>query len=198
LKSLVGTKTRENLLKSFAGESQARNRYVFYAAAAEDEGYMQIGRIFRETADNEEQHARRFFNFLVEGLKEELPTSVEIKDAGYPVAKGSTLENLKAGAAGEKEEWDELYPAFAKAAREEGFPEVAAAYMKIIEVEKRHETRYNKLAENVANSRVFEREQPVQWICMKCGYVYTGKTPPKVCPACLNPQSYFELFVENY
>ncbi|HBG75846.1 MAG TPA: rubrerythrin family protein, partial [Clostridiales bacterium] len=98
----------------------------------------------------------------------------------------------------EKEEWDELYPAFAKAAREEGFPEVAAAYMKIIEVEKRHETRYNKLAENVANSRVFEREQPVQWICMKCGYVYTGKTPPKVCPACLNPQSYFELFVENY
>jgi len=198
LKSLVGTQTRENLLKSFAGESQARNRYVFFAAAAEEEGYIQISRIFRETADNEEQHARRFYNFLVEGLKDELPTAVEIKNAGYPVAKGTTLDNLKAGAAGEKEEAEQLYPAFAQTAREEGFPEIAAAYLKIADVEKRHEARYNKLTGNVANGKVFQKDQPVQWICLKCGYVHTGTTPPKVCPACLHPQAYFELFVENY
>jgi rubrerythrin len=197
MKSLVGTKTRENLLKSFAGESQARNRYVFYSKAAKDEGYMQISKIFQETADNEEQHAKRFFNFLVEGMKDELPTVVEI-NAGYPVAKGTTLENLKAGAAGEKEEWDDLYPSFAQTAKEEGFPEVAAAYLKIADVEQRHEIRYNKLIENVANETVFKKEEEVQWICEKCGYVHTGTTPPKTCPACLHPQVYFELLAENY
>lgn len=197
MKSLVGTKTCENLLKSFAGESQARNRYVFYAKVARDEGYMQIGNIFQETADNEEQHAKRFFNFLVEGLKDELPTAVKI-NADYPVAKGTTLENLKAAAAGEKGEWDDLYPSFAQTAKEEGFPEIAAAYQKIADVEQRHETRYNKLIENVTNGTVFKKQGEVQWICEKCGYVHTGTTPPKTCPSCLHPQAYFELFVENY
>jgi rubrerythrin len=197
MKSLVGTKTRENLLKSFAGESQARTRYEMYASIAKKEGYVQISKIFQETADNEYQHAKRFFNFLVEGLGDELPTAIEI-NAGYPVAKGTTLENLKAAAAGEKEEWDDMYPAFAEVAKEEGFPEIAAAWLKIAEVEKRHEERYNKLTENVANERVFEREEEVEWICEKCGYVHTGTTPPKTCPSCLHPTAYFELFVENY
>ncbi|HHU79277.1 MAG: rubrerythrin [Caldicoprobacterales bacterium] len=197
MKSLAGTKTRENLLKSFAGESQARARYVMYAKAAEKEGYRQIAKLFMETADNEYQHGKRFFNFLVEGLKEELPTVVEIS-AGYPVAKGDTIENLKAAAAGEKEEWDELYPEFARIAKEEGFPEVAAAYLKIADAEKRHEIRFNKLRENVEKGIVFQREETREWICQKCGYVHTGNSAPNTCPTCLHPQAYFELFVENY
>ncbi|HHY81942.1 MAG TPA: rubrerythrin family protein [Clostridiales bacterium] len=197
MKSLVGTKTRENLLKSFAGESQARNRYYMYAKVADKEGYKQIAKLFLETAENEYQHAKRFFNFLVEGLQEELPTVVEI-NAGYPVAMGNTVENLKAAAAGENEEWHDLYPSFAQVAKEEGFPEIAAAYLKIADAEQRHETRFIKLKENVENGKVFEKDQPVQWICQKCGYVHTGTSAPKTCPSCLHPQNYFELFVENY
>lgn len=197
MKDLKGTKTAENLLKSFAGESQARNRYDFYSKVADKEGYKQIMNIFLETAGNERQHAKRFFNFLVEGLKEELPTVVEI-NAGYPVAKGTTLENLKAAAAGEKEEWDELYPSFAAIAKEEGFPEVSAAFLKIADVEKRHETRFAKLVSNIENDSVFKKEEVVEWICEQCGYIHTGTTAPKTCPSCLHPQAYFEIFKETY
>ncbi|MGI6538967.1 MAG: rubrerythrin [Caldicoprobacterales bacterium] len=197
MKSLAGTKTRENLLKSFAGESQARSRYMMYAKKAEKEGYRQIAKYFAETAENEYQHAKRFFNFLAEGLEEELPTAVEIT-ASYPVAIGDTIENLRAAAAGENEEWTDLYPTFAEVAKEEGFPEIAAAWKKIADVEEKHEIRFLKLKENVEKGIVFEREEEVEWICQKCGYIHKGKSAPKVCPSCLHPQEYFELFVENY
>ena len=197
MKSLVGTKTRENLLKAFAGESQARNRYTMYAKVADKEGYKQIAKLFMETAENEYQHAKRFFNFLVEGLKDELPTAVEIT-ADYPVAYGDTAENLRAAAAGENEEWTDLYPAFAKVAKEEGFPEISAAWLKIADVEERHETRFLKLKDNVDKDMVFTKEETVEWICLKCGHVHTGASAPKLCPACLHPQPYFEMFVENY
>ena len=197
MKSLVGTKTRENLMKAFAGESQARGRYTMYAKVAEKEGYRQISNIFAETAENEYQHAKRFFNFLVEGLGEELPTGVEIT-ADFPVAKGDTIENLRAAAAGENEEWSDLYPTWADIAKEEGFPEVAAVWRKIADVEERHEARFLKLKENVEKGIVFEREESREWICQKCGYIHTGNTAPKMCPSCAHPQSYFELFVENY
>ncbi|NLB43443.1 MAG: rubrerythrin family protein [Clostridiales bacterium] len=197
MKSLVGTKTRENLMKAFAGESQARGRYTMYAKVAEKEGYRQIANIFAETAENEYQHAKRFFNFLVEGLGEELPTGVEIT-ADFPVAKGDTTENLRAAAAGENEEWTDLYPAWADIAKEEGFPEIAAVWRKIADVEERHEARFLKLKDNVEKGIVFEREESREWICQKCGYIHTGNTAPKMCPSCAHPQSYFELFVENY
>ncbi|HHV95968.1 MAG TPA: rubrerythrin family protein [Clostridiaceae bacterium] len=197
MKSLKGTKTAENLLKSFAGESQARMRYTIYASIADKEGYKQIKNIFLETADNEKEHAKRFYNFLVEGLKDELPTSIEI-NAGYPVAKGNTLDNLKAAADGEHEEWADLYANFAKVAEEEGFPEIAAVYRYIAAVEQRHETRYRKLADNVANGKVFKKDEKVLWKCSNCGYIHEGTEAPAVCPSCAHPQAYFEVFVENY
>jgi rubrerythrin len=197
MKNLKGTKTAENLLKSFAGESQARTRYTFYASVADKEGYKQIKNIFIETADNEKEHAKRFYKFLLEGLAGELPAMIEIT-AGYPVAQGSTLDNLKAAAAGENEEYAELYPAFAKVAEEEGFPEVAAAFKMIATVEKRHEIRYQKLAENISNHKVFHKDGKVFWKCGNCGYVHEGTDAPEKCPACLHPQAYFEVFVETY
>lgn len=198
MKSLKGTKTAENLLKAYAGESQARNRYTLYASIADKEGYKQISQIFLETADNERIHANRFFKFLVEGFEGELPTTVTITEATYPVACGSTLDNLKAGAAGEKEEWSELYPHFAEVAEQEGFPEIAAAFKMIAKAETAHEIRYLKLIDNVANGKVFEKDEVVQWKCEKCGYIHTGKSAPQTCPACLHPQAYFELFKETY
>jgi rubrerythrin len=197
MKNLKGTKTAENLLKSFAGESQARTRYTFYASVADKEGYKQIKNIFLETADNEKEHAKRFYKFLLEGLAGELPAMIEIT-AGYPVAQGSTLDNLKAAAAGENEEYAELYPAFAKVAEEEGFTEVAAAFKMIATVEKRHEIRYQKLAENISNHQVFHKDGRVFWKCGNCGYVHEGTDAPEKCPACLHPQAYFEVFVETY
>ncbi|NLC43311.1 MAG: rubrerythrin family protein [Clostridiales bacterium] len=197
MKSLVGTKTKVNLMKAFAGESQARSRYTMYAKVAEKEGYRQIANIFAETAENEYQHAKRFFNFLVEGLGEELPAGVEIT-AEFPVAKDDTIENLRAAAAGENEEWTDLYPAWADIAQEEGFPEIAAVWRKIADVEERHEARFLKLKENVEKGIVFEREESREWICQKCGYIHTGPSAIKMCPSCAHPQSYFELFVENY
>ena len=196
MKSLKGTKTAENLLKAFAGESQARGRYNMYASIADKEGYKQIRNIFNETADNEKEHAKRFYNFLVEGLKDELPATVEF-NAGYPVAKGNTLENLKAAANGENEEWAELYPAFAKVADEEGFPEIAAAFRYIADVEERHEIRYRKLADNIENDRVFKKDEKVLW-SGNCGYIHEGTEAPKICPSCIHPQSHFEVFVETY
>lgn len=197
MKSLKGTKTSENLLKAFAGESQARNRYTYYASIADKEGFKQIKNIFIETADNEKEHAKRFYKFLLEGLKDELPAMIEI-NASYPVAQGSTLDNLKAAASGEKEEWEDLYPAFAKTAEEEGFPEIAAAFKMIASAEKRHEARYNKLTRNIAEGKVFKKDEKVLWKCGNCGYIHEGSDAPDKCPACLHPQSYFEVFVETY
>ena len=195
--NLKGTKTAENLLKAFAGESQARNRYTYYASVADKEGYKQIRNIFIETADNEKEHAKRFYKFLLAGLKDELPATIMI-NAGYPVAQGNTLDNLKAAANGENEEWSELYPAFAKVAEEEVFPEIAAAFKMISISEQSHEARFIKLAENIENDRVFKRDEKVLWKCGNCGYVHEGKEAPKECPACVHPQGHFELFVEAY
>lgn len=189
-KSLKGTKTEHNLMAAFAGESQARNRYTYYAGTAKKEGYEQISAIFTETADNEKEHAKRFFKFL-EG------SPVEIT-ATYPSKFGTTMENLEAAAAGENEEWTDLYPHFADAAEKEGFPEVAAAFRKIAEVEKHHEARYLKLLENIKNEKVFEKASSVEWKCRNCGYHHIGDSAPKVCPACLHPQSFFEVNAENY
>ena len=195
--NLKGTKTAENLLKAFAGESQARNRYTYYASVADKEGYKQIKNIFIETADNEKEHAKRFYKFLLAGFKEELPTTIEI-NADYPVAQGSTLDNLKASASGENEEWSDLYPAFAEVAEKEGFKEIAIAFKMIAAAEKRHETRFNKLAANIENNTVFKKEEKTLWKCANCGYVHEGTSAPDMCPACIHPQSYFEVFVENY
>jgi rubrerythrin len=197
MKNLKGTKTAENLLKAFAGESQARNRYTYFASAADKEGYKQIRNIFIETADNEKEHAKRFYKFLLEGLKAEIPTAIEI-NAAYPVAQGKTLDNLVASANGENEEWSELYPDFAKTADEEGFPEVAVVFRMIALAEKRHETRYRKLANNVENNKVFFRDSKTSWKCGNCGYVHEGECAPESCPACAHPRDHFELFVEAY
>lgn len=197
MKSLKGTETAKNLLKSFAGESQARNRYTFYASVADKEGYKQIKNFFIETADNEKEHGKRFYKFLLEGLADELPTDIEIT-ATYPVAQGTTLDNLKAAACGENEEWSELYPTFADIADKEGFPEIATAYRMIAAAEKRHETRFVKLANNIEQDCVFQRDGKVFWKCGNCGYIHEGKSAPEKCPACVHPKSYFELFVENY
>lgn len=197
MKSLKGTKTAENLLKAFAGESQARNRYTYYASVADKEGFKQIKNIFIETADNEKEHAKRFYKFLLEGFAGELPASIQIT-AEYPVAQGTTLDNLRAAASGENEEWTDLYPAFAKVAEEEGFPEIAAAWKMISLAEKRHEIRYNKLAENVANDKVFKKDEKVLWKCTNCGYIHEGPEAPEKCPACVHPKAYFEVFRETY
>lgn len=197
MKSLKGTKTAENLLKAFAGESQARNRYDFYASVADKEGYKQIKEIFIETARNEKEHGKRFFKFLLAGFEGELPTEVKI-EAEYPVAMGTTLENLEAAASGENEEWDILYPDFARVAKEEGFEDISHAFEMIAKAEVAHETRFRKLAENIKTNQVFYKDGLYYWKCGNCGYIHYAKEAPKVCPACVHPQSYFEIFVETY
>lgn len=194
MNSLKGTRTAENLLKAFAGESQARNRYTYYASVAKKEGYVQISNIFLETAENEKEHAKRFFKFLVESLNGEM---VDI-NASYPVALGDTKANLIAAANGENEEWTDLYPTFAQIAEEEGFTAVSVAFMKIAEVEKHHEARYRELCDNIENNQVFKKDTVVQWKCNNCGYIHEGDSAPDSCPACLHPQAYFELFVKTY
>lgn len=194
MKSLKGTKTAENLMKSFAGESQARSRYTFFASAAKKEGYVQISNIFMETAEQEKEHAKKFYKFLEEFNDD----AIEIT-ASYPVElPRSTVLNLKAAANGEHEETEILYPEFARIADEEGFPVIANAFREIAKVEARHELRYRKLAANIDNGLVFKRDSIVLWKCLNCGYIYEGTEAPKLCPACLHPQGYFELFVENY
>jgi rubrerythrin len=191
MKSLKGTKTEQNLLKSFAGESQARMRYDYFAKQAKKEGLEQISAIFMETALNEKEHAKRFFKFLEGGV-------VEIT-AAYPAGKiGTTLENLKASADGENEEWTDLYPAFAEVAEQEGFKEIAVAWKMIAKVEKTHEERYRKLYDNIEAGKVFERNGKIVWKCRNCGYIHEGEKAPKMCPACLHPQSYFEIKETNY
>jgi rubrerythrin len=194
MKSLKGTRTAENLMKAFAGESQARNRYTYYASAAKKEGYVQIANLFIETAENEKEHAKRFFKFLNESLSGEM---VEI-NASFPVGLGDTKANLLWAANGENEEWTDLYPAFADIAEEEGFQSVAIAFRKIAEVEKHHEARYRKLLVNLENEIMFKKDIEVQWKCNNCGYIHLGESAPQVCPACLHPQGYFEVFVETY
>lgn len=189
---LKGTKTEKNLLKAFAGESQARNRYTYFASAAKKEGYIQIAAIFEETAENEKEHAKRFFKFLESG------EGLEIT-AMYPAGKiGTTVDNLIAAANGENEEWTELYPEFAKVAKEEGFAEVSTAFTMIAKVEKEHENRYRKLAANIKKGEVFKKSEKVRWKCDNCGYVHEGEEAPQKCPACLHPQSYFEIKEFNY
>src|SRR5208283_1234405 len=190
-KSIKGTKTEKNLLASFAGESQARNRYTFFASAAKKEGYEQISRIFLETAENEKEHAKIYFKHLEGG-------DVEIM-AAYPAGViGDTKSNLEAAAAGENMEWTTLYANFAKIAREEGFLEVAISFEQISKVEKFHESRYRKLIANIAGKEVFKKKTTVKWHCTNCGYVHEGPEAPKECPACKHPQSYYEVLAENY
>lgn len=188
---LKGTKTEKNLLAAFAGESQARNRYTYFASAAKKEGYEQIAAIFLETADNEKEHAKRFFKFLEGGMAEFTAT--------FPAGRiGTTAENLKAAAAGENEEWTRLYPGFADVAEQEGFPDVASAFRFIAKVEVEHEKRYLRLLENVEKGKVFKKEKPAVWKCRNCGYHHEGADIPDLCPACLHPRSFFELLAENY
>lgn len=189
--ALKGTKTEQNLLKAFAGESQARNRYEFFAKVAKNEGYEQISAIFMETSLQEKEHAKRFFKFLEGGM-------VEIT-AAYPAGIiGTTMENLKAAAEGEHEEWEELYPHFADVAEEEGFKDIAVAFRMIAKVEVEHEKRYLALLKNVENGTVFKREEETYWMCRNCGYIHFGKSAPVKCPACQHPQSYFEVKAYNY
>ncbi len=192
--NLKGTKTAENLLKSFAGESQARNRYTFYGAIAREEGYVQISNVFYETAENERAHAKRFFDLLKEDTNGD---QIEITGE-YPVAIRDTKGNLLSAAIGENEEWSDLYPAFGNEAQGEGFKAVASAFSTIAEVEKRHETRFRKLLANMEANKVFSKDKETLWKCNNCGYIYIGASAPEACPACLYPKSYFEIFTENY
>jgi rubrerythrin len=189
--SIKGTETEKNLMKAFAGESQARNRYTYFASAAKKEGFVQISEIFTETANQEKEHAERFFKFLEGGFPE--------FTASYPAGViGTTAENLKAAAGGEHEEWTELYPAFAAKAKEEGFSAVALAFENICIAEKQHEKRYLGLLKNVQDGTVFSKKASVVWRCMNCGFLFEGTTAPKTCPACLHPQTYFEILAENW
>lgn len=191
MESIKGTKTEQNLLKAFAGESQARSRYTFFASVAKKEGYEQISGVFMETAEQEKEHAKRFFKFLEGGM-------VEIT-ASYPAGKiGTTQENLEAAAAGEYEEWAELYPEFADIAEQEGFKKIAAAFRMIAKVETEHENRYRKLLANLVEGTVFQKDESIKWQCRNCGYVHEGKTAPQQCPACEHPQAFFEPKKENY
>ncbi len=189
--SLKGTQTEKNLLKSFAGESQARMRYNYFASIAKKEGYVQIADIFEETANQEKEHAKRFFKFLEGG-------DLEIS-ACYPAGRmGTTAENLLAAASGENEEHSELYPEFARVADQEGFKEIASAWRAISVAEKQHEKRFRDLLENLENDRVFKRGEEVVWRCRNCGYLHTGTAAPEKCPACIHPRAHFELLGENW
>lgn len=191
MKSIKGTKTEKNLMTTFAGESQARNRYTFWASVAKKEGFEQIAAIFTETADQEKEHAKRMFKFLEGG-------DVEIT-ASYPAGViRSTAENLGEAAMGEEHEWKELYPACADIAEAEGFPEIAKMYREISVAEKFHGERYRQLQSNINENRVFKREDKQTWRCRNCGYIYEGTEAPEQCPACNHPQAYFELVAKNY
>jgi len=189
--NLKGTQTEKNLLAAFAGESQARNRYTYFASQARKEGYEQMAAIFTETAEQEKEHAKREFKFLKGG-------EVEIAAAFPAGVIGNTLENLKAAAAGEHYEHTEMYPSFAETADKEGFAEIAEVFRKIAVAEKRHEERYIVLAKNITDGLVFKREKPVRWVCRNCGYVQEGPEAPELCPACAHPQSHYELEAVNY
>jgi rubrerythrin len=191
MKTLKGSKTEKNLITSFAGESQARNRYTYFASKAREEGFVQIAMIFEETANQEKEHAKRFFKQL-EGGEAEVA-------AAFPAGLiASTAENLKAAAAGENYEWTNMYPGFAKVAREEGFDTAAAIWEAISVAERQHEKRYNELAANVKAGKVFKKDKKVLWRCINCGYLYEGAEAPKACPACAHPQAWYEVLAENW
>lgn len=189
--SLKGTRTEKNLLTAFAGESQARNRYTYFASTAKKEGFEQISHIFEETASQEKEHAKRLFKFLEGG-------DVEIQAAFPAGVIGNTAENLKASAAGEHYEWENMYPEFAKIARQEGFETIAKVFEAIAVAEKQHEKRYLGLLKNVEADMVFKKDNKVVWRCRNCGYLHEGKEAPKVCPACAHPRAHFELLAENW
>ncbi len=191
MKSLKGTRTAVNLMAAFAGESQARNKYTFWSGKARNDGYWQISQIFLETAEQEKEHAKRLFSFMDGG---------EVGIAGsFPFGTiGTTAENLKAAAEGENHEWKEMYPSFAKVAREEGFNEIAIVFESIAVAEKQHARRYEKLLKRVEDGTVFKRDEKTVWRCMNCGYVTEGTEPPKACPACAHPQAYYEVLAENW
>ncbi|MCL2843921.1 MAG: rubrerythrin family protein [Chitinivibrionia bacterium] len=190
--SLKGTKTEQNLLKAFAGESQAKNRYTFFASAAKKEGYEQIAAAFAESAQNEEEHAKKFFKYLEGGC-------VEITAAFPAGVIGTTLENLEAAAGGEHEEWSDLYPEFARIAQEEGFSDVATTFKMIAVAEMAHEARYRKLHKNLSEGKVFKKDENITWKCRNCGFLHkNSESAPDLCPACKHPQAYFEVWVENY
>ena len=189
--SVKGTQTEKNLLTAFAGESQARNRYTYFASVAKKEGYVQISDIFAETADQEKEHAKRFFKFLEGG-------EIEV-NAAFPAGViGTTLENLKAAAAGEEYEWTTMYPEFAKTARDEGFEAIAVVFEKISIAEKQHDKRYKDLAANIEAGTVFKKDQAVSWRCRNCGYLHDGEDAPDMCPACAHPKAHFEVLGENW
>jgi len=190
-KTIKGTRTEKNLLAAFAGESQARNRYTYFASKARKEGFEQIADIFIETAENEKEHAKVFFKYLEGG-------DVEIT-AKYPAgAIKETRDNLAEAADGEKLEWTSLYQDFASVAKEEGFPEVARSFEQIAKVERFHESRYRKLIENISKGEIFKKKAPVKWHCINCGYIFEGAEAPKECPACKHPQAFYEMLAENY
>ncbi len=189
--SLKGTRTEKNLLTAFAGESQARNRYTYFSSQARKEGYDQIAFIFDETANQEKEHAKRFFKFLEGG-------EVEVKWKFPAGVIGSTLENLKEGAAGENYEHTQMYPGFAKIAREEGFDDIADVWMAVSVAEKQHEKRYRDLAANIEKGRVFKKDQEITWRCRNCGYLHKGQEAPELCPACDHPRAHFEVLGENW
>jgi len=191
MKNLKGTKTEKNILTAFAGESQARNRYTYYATKAKKEGYVQIALIFEETANQEREHAKRLFKLLEGG-------EVEITGAFPAGIVGTTAENLKGSAAGENHEWTEMYPGFAEIAWDEGFDDIASTFESIAVAEKQHEKRYLGLLENVRNGTAFKKEKPVVWRCINCGYIFEGTNAPPKCPACDHPQKYFEMLAENW
>lgn len=188
---LKGSKTKKNLMAAFAGESQARNRYTYFASAARKEGYVQIANIFEETANQEAEHAKRLFKFMTGG-------TAEISNAFPFGVIGKTIDNLKAGAEGENHEYTTMYPDFAKTAREEGFDQIANVFEAIAVAEKQHEKRYLALAKNIRGGKVFKKDKPVVWRCQNCGYVHYGEEATKVCPACAHPQAHFELLGENW
>lgn len=189
--SIKGTETEKNLLKAFAGESQARNRYDYYAGAAKKEGYVQIADAFAETANQEKEHAKRFFKFLEGGELEVTAT--------FPAGKiGTTAENLEASAGGENEEWTDMYPAFAAKAREEGFTAIAAIFEKVSVAEKNHENRFRGLLKNLHEGKVFKKDGKVIWRCRNCGYIHEAEEAPNLCPACAHPQAHFEVLAENW
>jgi len=191
MESIKGSKTEKNLLTAFAGESQARNRYTYFASQAKKEGLVQISLIFEETANQEKEHAERLFKFLEGG-------ELEISAAFPAGVIGKTADNLKDGAAGENYEWTEMYPGFARTAEDEGFSEIASVFRSIANAEKQHEKRYNELRANIENGRVFKRDSTVKWRCLNCGYVHEGPEAPPKCPACDHPQAYYELLGENW
>ncbi len=188
---MAGSQTERNLLMAFAGESQARNHYTFFASQARTDGYIQIAQVFEETANQEKEHAKRFFKFLQGG-------EVQIQCAFPAGVVGTTAENLLAAADGEQHEWSALYPGFAAVAREEGFKAIGTIFEMVSVAERQHERRYRGLLANIQNDRVFKRGQPVKWRCLNCGYVHEGPAAPAACPACAHPQAYFELLAENW